>query len=111
MSRMEIVPHVAENALVPPTTRWTHPEAAIAGPVTMFAMGQWVARKVATRRRRTHVDSPDKRAEWAHMLVLMGEVSAGRQAPDGAAFAAGTQATLNQLRQRPQVPRNSFLQR
>ena len=39
----------------------------------------------------------------------MGEVSAGRQALDGAAIAAGTQATLNLLRQRPQVPREQML--
>ena len=39
------------------------------------------------------------------MLIMMGEVSAGRHALDGAAVAPGTQDTLNQLRRRPQVPR------
>ena len=39
------------------------------------------------------------------MLILMEEVSAGRHALDGASVAPGTQDTLNQLRRRPQVPR------
>ena len=39
------------------------------------------------------------------MLILMGEVSAGRRALDGATVAQGPKDTLNQLRRRPQVPR------
>ena len=39
------------------------------------------ARVGSVRRRRTHVDTLEKRAERAQMLVMMGEVSAGRQAP------------------------------
>ena len=39
------------------------------------------------------------------MLILMGEVSAGRRALDGATVAPGTQDTLDQLRRRPQEPR------
>ena len=80
------------------------------GPVDAivdFESGEFGARKATIRRRRTHVDSPEKRAERAQMLVLMGEVSAGRQALDGAAVAAGTQATLNQLRQRPLSPQGT----
>ena len=79
-----------------------------------FARGSWTellissrecseaARKGSIRRRRTQTDSLEKRAERAQMLILMGEVSAGRHALDGAAVAPGTQDTLNQLRRRPQ---------
>ena len=63
------------------------------------------ARKGSIRRRRTQTDSLEKRAERAQMLILMGKVSAGPHALDGAAVAPGTQDALNQLRRRPQVPR------
>ena len=43
------------------------------------------ARKGSIRRRTTQTDSFEKRAERAQMLILMGEVSAGRHALDGAA--------------------------
>ena len=33
VSTMEIVPLVAKNALVPPATGWSHPEAPISGAV------------------------------------------------------------------------------
>ena len=54
-----------------------------------------------------HMDTPERRAERAESLVLMGEVSAGRQALEGAPLAPGTQLTLDQLRdpvRRPTVP-------
>ena len=63
------------------------------------------ARTGSIRRRRSHVDTQQRRAERAQTLVLMGEVSAGRQALDGASLAPGTQETLEQLRRRQQVPR------
>ena len=44
----------------------------------------------------------------AQALVMMGEVSAGRQALEGAAFAPGNMTTLNQLRPRDQVGRTSI---
>ena len=55
---MEIVPLIAKNALVPSTTRWTHPEAPIVGAVCNVRQGP-VDRTVdfesgvAIRRRRT----------------------------------------------------------
>ena len=64
------------------------------------------ARMGSVRRRRMHVDTPQKRAERAQMLVLMGDVSAGRHALDGASLAQGTQETLQQFRRRPQVPKD-----
>ena len=39
------------------------------------------------------------------MMVMMGEVSSGRQVLEGAPLAPGTDATLRQLRRRPQEPR------
>ena len=59
------------------------------------------------RRRRAHVDSPDRRVDRAQSLIMMGEVSAGRQALEGAPLAPGTQRTLDQLQdpvRRPAVP-------
>ena len=38
-------------------------------------------------------------------MVMMGEVSSGRQVLEGAPLAPGTDATLRQLRRRPQEPR------
>ena len=65
------------------------------------------------RRRRAQTDTPERRAERAESLVLMGEVSAGRQALEGAPLAPGTQLTLDQLRdpvRRPTVPNAPLLQ-
>ena len=86
------------------------PKQRVLDRFTEFARGSWTellissrecseaARKGSIRRRRTQTDSLEKRSERAQMLILMGEVSAGRRALDGAAVAPGTQDTLNQLR-------------
>ena len=50
------------------------------------------------------MDTAQKGAERAQMVVLMGEVPAGRHALDSASLAQGTQETPQQLRRRPQVP-------
>ena len=93
------------------------PKQRILDRFAEFAQGSWTellissrecseaARKGSVRRRRTQTDSLEKRAEKAQMLILMEKVSAGRHALDGAPVAPGTQDTLNQLRRRPQVPR------
>ena len=39
-------------------------------------------------------------AERAHALVQLGELSAGRQALDGASLAPGTDATMGHVRQK-----------
>ena len=83
----------------------------------LFSRGSWTelliqsrdhaeaARTGSIRRRRSHVDTQQRRAERAQTLVLMGEVSAGRQALDGASLAPGTtQETLEQV-PREEVPR------
>ena len=66
-----------------------------------FAQGQWgslildsvdaceIASRNRARRTRRPVDDVAKRAERAQTLVMMGEVSAGRQALEGAALALG----------------------
>ena len=50
---------------------------------------------------------------WSTELVVtrieLGELTAGRQALEGADLAPGTEVTLHQLRQRPQVPRDPIL--
>ena len=83
----------------------------------LFSRGSWTelliqsrdhaeaARTGSIRRRRSHVDTQQRRAGRAQTLVLIGEVSAGRQALDGASLAPGTQETLEQLRRCQQVPR------
>ena len=39
------------------------------------------------RRRRNQIDTPERRADRAQSLIMMGEVSAGRQALEGAPLA------------------------
>ena len=61
----------------------------------------------ATRRRRrrsNHSDQATQRAMRAQNLVLLGEMSAGRQALEGAELAPGTQATLDALCDRERRP-------
>ena len=45
------------------------------------------------RRRRRSSDDVQRRAERAHALVQLGELSVGRQALEGASLAPGTDAT------------------
>ena len=61
------------------------------------------------RRRRVPPDPVEHRAERAHNLIQMGELSAARQALDGDPVAPGNHATLLALRdpqRRPQAPRS-----
>ena len=51
-----------------------------------------------SRRRRTQQDSVERRADRAEALVCMGELSAGRQALEGAPVAPGNDRTLRELR-------------
>ena len=60
------------------------------------------------RRRRVPPDLVEHRAERAHNLIQMGELSAARQALDGDPVAPGNDAALRALRdpqRRPQAPR------
>ena len=59
------------------------------------------------RRPRTHVDTPERRADRAQSLIMMGEVSSARHALEGALLAPGTERTWEQLRdpvRRPTTP-------
>ena len=61
-------------------------------------------------RRRRNGDSVEKRARRASHMVQLGELSAGRQALEGACLAPGDQKTLEALKdpdRRPALPRNS----
>ena len=64
------------------------------------------------RRRSDRSDQAAKRAIRAQNLSLLGEVSAGRQALEGAELAPGKQATLHALcgrERRPPIPREPLL--
>ena len=74
-----------------------------------FAAGRWErlldasracveqAAVASRRRRRRREDDIQRRADRAHALVQMGELSAGRHALEGAALAPGTDATRRAL--------------
>ena len=57
-----------------------------------------VASKAFQRKRTTQADTPKRRTDRAQSLVMVGEVSAGSHALEGAPLARGTQRTLDQLR-------------
>ena len=70
-----------------------------------FSRGEWdqlmqsedcneAASRGFHRRRRAHVDSPDRRVDRAQSSIMMREVSAGRQALEGAPLAPGTRNAL-----------------
>ena len=81
-----------------------------------FSQGQWAtllresvegAEMVATarsRRSRRSADDIAHRAKRAQALVLMWEISSGRQELEGAALVPGTEDTLNALTDRDRRP-------
>ena len=76
----------------------------------LFSAGQWEeligasqeianeASVVMRRQRRRPLDDGERRAAKAHMLVQLGELSAGRAALEAADLVLGTDETLQQLR-------------
>ena len=67
----------------------------------------------ARRRRRERTGDVERRAARAVRFVQMGELSAGRQALEGAEVAPGTRRTLDKLRdpvRRPPEPREPLPQ-
>ena len=93
---MEIVPSFAQDVALSNSSR-------LLDRFFLFSRGLWTdlliqsrdhaeaARTGSIRRRRSHEDTQQRRAEKAQTLVLMGEVSAGKHALDGASLARGTQ--------------------
>ena len=93
------------------------PKNQLRGRFDRFARGEWIglliegehmaveASSARSRRRRTRVDSVERRAERAQVLVALGEISAGRAALEGAPVAPGSQATLDALRDETRRPR------
>ena len=87
--------------------------------VDLFNSGRWdelvemsvtssldAARAQARRRRGSNEDNVEKRARRALHMIQFGEVSAGRQAFEGASLVTG-ERTLNALKdpaRRPPVP-------
>ena len=90
--------------------------------VTAFSQGQWsllinasqscdAKSAVSRRRSRRRANDLDQRATRAEMLVQVGELSAARQAFEGAELAPGNQATLNAVKdpaRRPPRPREAL---
>ena len=93
------------------------PKNQLRGRFDRFVRGEWIglliegenmaveASSARSRRRRTRVDSVERRAERAQVLVALGEISAGRAALEGAPVAPGSQATLDALRDETRRPR------
>ena len=86
------------------------PKGKLLERFTDFSRGHWIqmlitsldygdqAMILQTRRRRKQQDSVERRADRAEALVCMGELSAGRQALEGAPVAPGNDRTLRELR-------------
>ena len=98
------------------------PKKTLSARVDLCQRGQWVelvemsligsveaASASSRRRRRFKGDDVEQRARRAFHMVQLGEVSAGRQALDGACLAPGDLKTLKALKdptRRPPVPRD-----
>ena len=86
------------------------PKGKLLERFTDFSRGQWIqmlitsldygdqAMNLQTRRRRTQQDSVERRADRAEALLCKGELSAGRQALEGAPVAPANDRTLRKLR-------------
>ena len=97
------------------------PKQQLQNRFSLFSRGEWeqlllqseecvaVASKAFQRKRRTQTDTPERRADRAQFLVMMGEVSAGRQALEGAPLAPGTQRTLDELRDLVRRPTSAYV--
>ena len=97
-------------------------KSKLAGRFQEFTEGRWMhllrssrqcaedaSRAQCRKRRRHHEDDLERRAGRASSLVQLGELSAGRQALEGAPVAPGNRETLNQLQdpvRRPPVMRD-----
>ena len=99
--------------------RGTIPKAKLVARFDKFAAGQWndlinegvqCAEDAATlfrRQRRQDAQTVrERRARRALQCVHMGELSAGRQALEGAELAPGNEETLRELNKRPARPRD-----
>ena len=92
------------------------PKTRLLERVSLFHNGQWcdlversavdaeTAHFAACRKRRRAKSEVEQRASRALRCVLDGELSAGRQALEGAEVAPGTQETLNALRNSQRRP-------
>ena len=103
-----------------PPRRGQVPKSRLKERFLHFFLGRWVgllcqsrvcaeqAAVASRRRRRRSSDDFQRRAERAHALVQLGELSAGRQALENASLAPGTDATFRALTntlKRPPEPR------
>ena len=114
---------VSSMFLFRPSRRGLVPKKTLSARVDFFERGLWVdlvemslassveaTNTQARRRRKTDGDNVERRARRAFHMVQLGEVSAGRQALDGASLAPGdskTKKALEDPSRRPAVPRDS----
>ena len=96
------------------------PKHQLQNRFSLFPRGEWeqlmlqseecvaVVSKAFQRKRRTQIDTPERRADRAESLVMMGEVSAGRHALEGTPLAPGTQRILDQLRDPVRRPTSAY---
>ena len=114
---MEVVLAAASDVLV--ATTQGVPKTRLMERVSLFHNGQWcelversavdaeIAHLAACKKRRRVKSGMEHRASRAFRCVLDGELSAGRQALEGAEVAPGTRETVDALRdRRPTEPRD-----
>ena len=124
VAQLEVVP-VDSSEVAPQNTQgWVDDKNKLRERFAQFADGRWITlilanREVCTttnllkrRRSRTNSDTNERRAKRARVLASLGELSAARQALEGAAVAPGDEITLAALRdrqRRPPIPREPIL--
>ena len=120
--RLETSAVIAKDDLVPTRSGKFCPRLKLEAIITSFQRCLWLellaegascaekVHSVRTKRRQQH-DDDGKRAARALSLMQMGELSAARQALEGAPVAPGNMATLRALtdpEKRPPLPREEL---
>ena len=104
---MEIAVVIATIVVAPFTERRPHQSGQNDWQIRPIC-SRSVGRTVFTRRKRRTTNDETRRAARALQFVQWSELSAGRQALEGAELAPGNKRTLDQLRRRPDVPREAI---
>ena len=87
----------------------TIPKSKLVARFDKFAVGQWndlINEGVQCAEDAVTQTARERRALRALQCVQMGELSAGRQALEGAELAPGNEETLRELNKRPARPRD-----
>ena len=99
---MEVADVVASHVIAQATARWAHQQSEVGslvrGFLALIDAGRHCAEEAATavsrKRRRTNQQSDIERRAVRAQRVQLGELSAGRQALEGATLAPGSIQTL-----------------